>query len=78
MESWSYRCHRVILHRIQIIQKHYSNSMTYSGATGNTNVTGGISVQMKAGKKWSIESGVYYSQNGQRSTNSSGFIFIGR
>ncbi len=51
----------------------YSNSMTYSGQNGNANVTGGISVQMKAGKKWSIESGVYYSQNGQRSTNSKGF-----
>lgn len=54
----------------------YSNSMTYSGGSGNTNVTGGISVQMKAGKRWSIESGVYYSQNGQRSTNSTGFGFL--
>lgn len=51
----------------------YSNSMTYSGQNGNANVTGGISVQMKAGKKWSLESGVYYSQNGQRSTNSEAF-----
>ncbi|MCG6186053.1 outer membrane beta-barrel protein [Maribellus maritimus] len=53
--------------------ENYSNSMTYSGQNGNANVTGGISVQMKAGKKWSVESGVYYSQNGQRSTNSEAF-----
>ncbi len=53
----------------------YSNAMTYSGQNGNANLTGGISVQMKAGKRWSVESGVYYAQNGQRSTNSGGFNF---
>ena len=53
----------------------YSNAMTYSGQSGNANISGGISVQMKAGKNWSIESGVYYAQNGQHSTNSGGFNF---
>lgn len=51
----------------------YSSAMTYSGENGNTNIAGGFSVQMKAGKKWSVESGVYYASNGQRSTNSKEF-----
>ena len=51
----------------------YSSAMTYSGENGNTNITGGFSVQMKAGKKWSVESGLYYASNGQRSSNSKEF-----
>ena len=43
--------------------------MTYSGSEGNRNVGGGFSVQYKTGKKWSVESGIYYAQNGQRSSN---------
>jgi hypothetical protein len=48
---------------------NYAQNMTYSGSDGNSNVSGGFSVQYKTGKKWSIESGVYYAQNGQRSSN---------
>ncbi len=48
----------------------YAQEMTYSGSEGNSNISGGFSVQYKTGKKWSIESGVYYAQNGQRSSNS--------
>lgn len=48
----------------------YSNNMTYSGSEGNSNVGGGFSVQYKTGKRWAVESGVYYAQNGQKSENS--------
>ena len=47
----------------------YAQDMTYSGSDGSNNVGGGLSVQYKTGKKWSIESGIYYAQNGQRSSN---------
>ena len=48
----------------------YARNMTYQTSEGNANVTGGISVQYKTGKRWSVESGVYYAQNGQKSGNS--------
>lgn len=48
----------------------YSNNMTYSGENGNGNMSGGFSIQIKTSKKWSVESGIYYAQNGQKSTNS--------
>jgi hypothetical protein len=48
---------------------NYAQNMTYSGTEGNRNVSGGFSVQYKTGKKWSVESGIYYAQNGQRSSN---------
>jgi hypothetical protein len=48
----------------------YAKNMTYSGSEGNTNVSGGFSVQYKTGKRWIVESGVYYAQNGQQSENS--------
>ena len=48
----------------------YSNNMTYSGSDGNSNLGGGFSVQYKTGKRWAVESGVYYAQNGQKSENS--------
>ena len=49
----------------------YSQNMTYSGSDGNANVSGGLSVQYKTSKRWIVESGVYYAQNGQESENSS-------
>jgi len=49
--------------------QNYAQNMTYSGTEGIKNVSGGISVQYKTGKKWSIESGIYYAQNDQRSSN---------
>ena len=48
----------------------YSQNMTYSGSDGNANVSGGLSVQYKTSKRWIVESGVYYAQNGQQSENS--------
>ncbi len=48
----------------------YSQKMTYSGSGGNTNMSGGFSVQYKTGSRWSVESGIYYAQNGQQSENS--------
>ncbi len=48
----------------------YSKNMTYSGNDGNSNMGGGFSVQYKTGKRWAVESGVYYAQNGQKSENS--------
>lgn len=48
----------------------YRQSMTYSNAEGNADLNGGLSVNYKTGKRWSLESGVYYSRNGQSSGNS--------
>jgi hypothetical protein len=48
----------------------YSKDMTYSGSEGNSNVSSGLSVQYKASKRWIVESGVYYAQNGQESESS--------
>ncbi|MDO8953096.1 MAG: hypothetical protein Q7U86_10760 [Draconibacterium sp.] len=48
----------------------YSQNMTYSGSDGNANLSGGFSVQYKTSKRWIVESGVYYAQNGQQSENS--------
>lgn len=48
----------------------YAQNMTYSGSDGNGNVGGGFSVQYKTGNRISVESGIYYAQNGQKSKNS--------
>lgn len=48
----------------------YSNKMTYPSTRGISNVSGGISVQFRAKNRLSIESGVYYAQNGQKSEGS--------
>lgn len=50
--------------------ENYSKNMTYSGSDGNSNVSSGFSVQYKTSKRWIVESGVYYAQNGQQSNNS--------
>lgn len=49
----------------------YADNMTYAANDGNTNLSGGISVQYKTGKKVRLESGVYYAQNGRHSGFSS-------
>lgn len=49
---------------------NYAQNMTYSNSEGNGNISGGFSVQYKTGKKWSVESGIYYAKDGQRSSNS--------
>lgn len=55
---------------VAVHSESYSKNMTYSGSDGNANVSGGLSVQYKTGKRWIVESGVYYAQNGQQSNNS--------
>jgi hypothetical protein len=55
----------------------YANNMAYSANEGNTNITGGFSVQYKSGKKLSVETGIYYDQNG-RSSVTPGSIFSKR
>lgn len=49
---------------------NYAQNMTYSNSEGSGNVSGGFSVQYQTGKKWSVESGIYYAKDGQRSSNS--------
>lgn len=48
----------------------YAQNMTYSNTEGSGNISGGFSVQYQTGKKWSVESGIYYAKDGQRSSNS--------
>ena len=55
----------------------YSSNMTWEADNGNANLSGGVSVQYKTGKRISIESGVYYAQNGQQ-TGSSPQLFGNR
>lgn len=57
---------------------NYSQNVNYSSENGNGNVGGGFSVQYKTSKKWSVESGVYYSQNGQKSVNSFEYFSLGQ
>ena len=55
----------------------YASSMTYEDTEGNSNMSGGISIRYKTAKRWNVESGVYYAQNGQK-TGSSPQLFTGR
>ncbi len=48
-------------------ERDYANNMTYSATEGNGNVSAGLSVRYKTEGRWSVESGVYYVQNGQKS-----------
>jgi hypothetical protein len=48
----------------------YASNMTYEANEGSANLSGGISVQYKTGKRISIESGIYYAQNGQETGSS--------
>lgn len=48
----------------------YRQAMTHTNADGNSDLNGGIAVNYKTGKRWKVESGVYYSRNGQTSGNS--------
>lgn len=44
----------------------YAGNMTHTAASGSGNLGGGVSVQYKTGRRWSMESGIYYAQNGQQ------------
>ncbi len=48
----------------------YSRNMTYSNTEGTADLNAGISVSYKASRRLSVESGMYYAQNGQKSGNS--------
>jgi len=48
----------------------YASNMTSETGDGNTNLSGGISVQYKTGKRVRVESGIYYAQNGQKTGSS--------
>ncbi len=52
----------------------YSKNMNSTGESGNGNIGGGFSIQYKTTKKLSIESGVYYAQNGQSSAIFTNFL----
>ncbi|WP_159517891.1 outer membrane beta-barrel protein [Sunxiuqinia indica] len=49
--------------------KEYASAMTYDKSSENLNVGGGISVEYKTNKRWSVQSGVFYSKLGQTSSN---------
>lgn len=49
--------------------KLYASNMTYTGSKENVQLGGGISVEFKTGKRWSVQSGVYYNKLEQSSSN---------
>ncbi len=55
----------------------YASNMTQAGIDGNTNVSGGIAIRYRTAKRWSVESGIYYAQNGKQA-GSSPQVFGGR
>ena len=52
----------------------YAGNMTYEASDGNGNLSGGISFQYKTGRRLSLESGIYYASNGQKTTSSPQFF----
>ena len=52
--------------------RSYASNMLRSSSANQVDLGGGISVEYKKGKRWSLQSGVYYSGLGQSSGNSSG------
>ncbi len=49
--------------------KEYASAMTYDNSSEDLNVGGGISVEYKTNKRWSVQSGVFYSKLEQTSSN---------
>jgi len=49
----------------------YASNMINSSSANPVDLGGGLSVEFKKGKRWSLQSGVYYSGVGQSSGNSS-------
>lgn len=49
----------------------YASNMINSSSANPVDLGGGVSVEYKKGKRWSLQSGVYYSGLGQSSGNSS-------
>ena len=55
----------------------YASNMTQVTNEGNASISGGIAVRYRTAGRWSLESGVYYAQNGQQA-GSSPQLFGGR
>lgn len=53
---------------------NYAGDMSPSDAEKTANVGGGLSVQYKTGRRWSVESGIYYARNGQEAGSSTQFL----
>ncbi len=51
----------------------YASNMSYAGANNEVKIDGGFTVEYKVGKRWSIQSGVYYNRQGQSSTNQASY-----
>ena len=49
--------------------EQYANNMLSSSSDAQVELGGGVSVEYKTNKRWSIQSGVYYSGLGQKSGN---------
>lgn len=49
--------------------QEYASSMAIPGSKDKLQMGGGISVEYKTQKRWSVQSGVYYSKLGQTSSN---------
>lgn len=71
-KNWALGMHIAPGYSSQVVNHsaQYLNIMNSNTSGGGSNLSGGISVQYKTGKKIRIESGVYYAQNGQVSSNS--------
>ncbi len=52
----------------------YAANMTQDASEGNANMSGGIAIRYRTASRWSVESGIYYAQNGQQ-TGSSPHLF---
>jgi Outer membrane protein beta-barrel domain len=48
----------------------YARNMSSGGTPSGTGVGAGVSVQVKTSRRWAVESGLFYSRNGDRSVNS--------
>lgn len=53
--------------------KAYASNMLNAASTNPVDLGGGISVEVKTGKRWSVQSGIYYSALGQSSGNRNNF-----
>ena len=51
----------------------YASNMSYAGANNDVKVDGGLTVEYRVGKRWSIQSGIYYNRQGQSSTNQASY-----
>jgi hypothetical protein len=48
---------------------NYSRAMITSGKPSQTAMGGGVSIQAKTSRRWTIESGLYYSRSGDKSSS---------